>query len=87
MKAAAPGAEAVREGAEDVSATARDATQQAVQLAQPQALEATSTAAFEKFRENAMNQQLVLERQQAAFLQKIAKALTNPAAAFVEFAL
>jgi len=34
-----------------------------------------------------MNQQLVLERQQAAFLQKIAKALTNPAAAFVEFAL
>jgi hypothetical protein len=87
LQGLATGVDAARQGRDEVTAAAQETTQQAVQLAQPQALEATSTAAFEKFRENAMNQQLVLERQQAAFLQKIAKALTNPAAAFVEFAL
>jgi hypothetical protein len=87
LQGLATGVDAARQGRDEVTAAAQETTQQAVQLAQPQALEATSTAAFEKFRENAMNQQLVFERQQAAFLQKIAKALTNPAAAFVEFAL
>jgi len=64
---------------------AKQAADRAVQLASPQALEATAVGTFEKFRENAMNQQIVLQKQQAAFLQQIVKVLKDPQTAIMEF--
>ena len=63
----------------------QEAANKTVQLATPQALEATSTAAIEKFRENALNQQLVIQRQQAQLLQQVVKVLRDPKLLLTEF--
>ena len=63
----------------------KEAGDRAVQLASPQSLEATAVGTFEKFRENAMNQQIVLQKQQAAFLQQIVRVLKDPQTAIMEF--
>lgn len=70
---------------QETEAAVREAGDRAVQLASPQALEATAVGTFEKFRENAMNQQIVLQKQQAAFLQQIVKVLKDPQTAIMEF--
>lgn len=70
---------------QETEAAVREAGDRAVQLASPQALEATAVGTFEKFRENAMNQQIVLQKQQAAFLQQIVRVLKDPQTAIMEF--
>ena len=63
----------------------KQAADRAVQVASPQSLEATAVGTFEKFRENAMNQQIALQRQQANFLQQIVRVLKDPQTAIMEF--
>ena len=70
---------------QETEAAVREAGDRAVQLASPQALEATAVGTFEKFRENAMNQQIVIQKQQAAFLQQIVRVLKDPQTAIMEF--
>jgi hypothetical protein len=70
---------------QETEAAVKEAGDRAVQLASPQALEATAVGTFEKFRENAMNQQIVIQKQQAAFLQQIVRVLKDPQTAIMEF--
>ncbi len=48
------------------------------EVASPQALERTSVAAFEKFKENQQNEQKAIQEKQLKQLEKIKKALDNP---------
>ena len=55
-----------------------------VEVASPQMLESTSTAAFDKFRENVANEQKAIMEAQLKVLQRAAKALEDPNMAIVE---
>lgn len=70
---------------EEAQKEVKQAADRAVQVASPQSLEATAVGTFEKFRENAMNQQIALQRQQANFLQQIVRVLKDPQTAIMEF--
>jgi plasmid stability protein len=71
--------------AADAAKAQADMATKAVSVASPQTLESTSLAAFERFRENANNEQRQLMEKQLAEQQKIAKALQNPDLTITEF--
>jgi L-ribulose-5-phosphate 3-epimerase UlaE len=71
--------------AEELAAKAQELmAQKAVELASPQTLESTSLAAFERFRENAQNEQKQLMEKQLAVQSRMAAALQNPKITVVE---
>jgi hypothetical protein len=71
--------------AEELAAKAQEEmAQKAVELASPQTLESTSLAAFERFRENAQNEQKQLMEKQLAVQSRMAAALQNPKITVVE---
>jgi plasmid stability protein len=71
--------------AEELAAKAQEEmAQKAVELANPQTLESTSLAAFERFRENAQNEQKQLMEKQLAVQSRMAAALQNPKITVVE---